>query len=83
LKESRVVPKTKRKLSDDFLCISDIGSGSYSEVKLYQSKADKKLNVAVKCMHKVAKTQDMRGGPYHEMQIMAQLDHPCIPKYFD
>ena len=60
-----------------------LGSGSYGKVFLAQNKEDATIKIAIKVMNKRDMTEDDLLSLRREVQIMQQVDHPNIVKYYE
>jgi calcium-dependent protein kinase len=60
-----------------------LGSGSYGKVFLAENKQDRSIRIAIKVMNKRDMTEEDLEGLRREVQIMQQVDHPNIVKYYE
>ena len=60
-----------------------LGSGSYGKVFLAQNKEDATIKIAIKVMNKRDMSDDDVLSLRREVQIMQQVDHPNIVKYYE
>lgn len=60
-----------------------LGSGSYGKVFLAENKEDRSIKIAIKVMSKKDMTEEDLASLKREVQIMQQVDHPSIVKYYE
>ena len=62
--------------------ISILGNGAFGKVRLYQDKNNKKLLYAIKTLKKSGITDYEFDLIKNEIEILSNMDHPNIVKYF-
>ena len=60
-----------------------LGSGSFGKVFLATNKADDTIKIAVKMIDAEGWSSDDRAQLENEIQIMQEVDHPNIVKYYE
>jgi calcium-dependent protein kinase len=63
--------------------ISMLGNGGFGKVRLYRDRHVKELKFAIKTLKKDYLNENNIKSLRDEVQILAQLDHPNIVKYFE
>jgi serine/threonine protein kinase len=84
------VKKTKRRISENknidirknYDFISTLGNGAFGKVRLYRDKNNKNLLYAIKTLKKSGISDFEFDLIKNETEILSNMDHPNIVKYF-
>ena len=81
--EKRRVTKSKNKdIRKNYEFISMLGNGSFGKVRLYRDKNYKELLFAIKTLKKEGISSTQFNLLKREVDILSNMDHPYIVKYF-
>ena len=69
-------------LKEKFEFISQIGNGAFVKVRLYRDIYYKNMLYAIKTLKKEGIPQELYTCLKAEVQILSELDHPNIVKYY-
>ena len=82
-KISKRISKTKNvDIRKNYEFISMLGNGNFGKVRLYRDKKQKDLLFAIKTLKKENLTNNYFEQIKNEVNILSNLDHPNIVKYF-
>jgi calcium-dependent protein kinase len=65
----------------EYVCI--LGNGAFGKVRLYRDKSCKSMKFAIKTIKKEGLYETMRNCILEEVNILRELDHPNIIKYYE
>jgi calcium-dependent protein kinase len=65
----------------EYVCA--LGNGSFGKIRLYRDRKCKDLKYAIKTVKKDGLTTDVKESILEEVDILRNLDHPNIVKYYD
>lgn len=60
-----------------------LGAGSFGKVYLAENKKDPSIQIAIKVIKKTGLDEDDLNSLRREVQILQEVDHPNIVKYFE
>ena len=82
-KQSKRISKTKNAdIRKNYEFISILGNGNFGKVRLYRDRKQKDLLFAIKTLKKESLTRNYYEMIKNEVNILSNLDHPNIVKYF-